>query len=115
MSYNFAEDLANSTLPEEARLVLSAIVASSDFLESAKDSFEEYDKDKNGHIDHHELKTALEAMYSQIEQDCHADRITTELVDQTFKQFDSNQDEQLDFNEYVEFCKCMTLKLFADE
>lgn len=110
---SFDTRLAEANLPEEVKQTLKGIISSSDFLEASKESFADYDTDKNGHIDKHELKAALQAMYESIEENCHPDRITDELLETTFKEFDANGDGKLEFHEYLEYCKVMTLKLFS--
>ena len=58
--------------------------------------FEKADKDKNGTLDKEEIKTILKEFF---------DDITEEEAELILKDCDSNNDNQLDFNEYLDLCK----------
>ena len=62
------------------------------FLQSLKEAFKIFDKNRNGYIEAKELKSVTTTL---------GQTLTDEEFDEFWKEADTNQDGKLDYNEFI--------------
>ena len=100
------------SLSEEQKSEISKALDSDEVNRLAQEGFKEYDKDGNGVISREELKTLLDEMHSQA-NDLPFDfpEVSEETINKVLENFDTNNDGQLQYDEFVEFTKVMLKKM----
>jgi len=106
------QKLDNSSLAEEDLAPFLAEVGTDDMKKRVNDSFTKFDKDGSGYIELGELSAAVNELVANKTELFGSATVSTNILTEILKEFDTNQDGKLDRNEFYDLTLSLLLATY---